>query len=819
MTTPATTTVWHADDHVLARTITSADVQGFFSRNLEIRPGTRTIVFHGHSALGEVPPGTYTLETFAERLAFWNRKAFTAVVIRSEDLPLTIHSGPVLTSDGLLINATAQLTLKVADPALFFANLLGQTAEYSMLQLLDFIQPLLQNAVDAFISARTLLQLRGPEITQLLDANIATSIRAALQRYGLQITLAHTLRISHTRYDELLRTEAEVVLLERENAAAAKLADRQNDSAWQQILKESREQQLEIARRQLSVDKLSSELSETQRRVHLRRELRDAVLSDEFDKLNTAEERVKFMHERGLREMLRADECRQLEDSLRLAGDDRANARRMFLMRLQLEQEHELQILRIDFSSQLEFRRRQAEIDAARRNDDESTRRWRAQLEREVEGAEHQRQEKWKAWRDRRDRFTEYWQAKRTDEIAALLHDTERSRITGDVQLRCAELDNRLKFLAEEQKNQLYTSELARQRALRDFDLETRERQMRLQREQALADDRAKLEIERERARLEREREEIERNDRISDEDRRSKRLQMILEQNRLQDRELLEQRALNEQKQHEREQETKDRETQRRRMIDTDNHARRMEELQFKAELDRLLLEQKNAFELRRIELENLKVSSLAGQSFETLIAASSPEIATRLSDVAIAKINAERDARTAQTQAEAAARTAEAHASAAIAAANATTNTAAVAQNSAEIAQFRAERDAAEARERQARQDHIQSTEAALKRLEQAADRQFHSTLGLAESAIRQQPPAQPAPVIVPPVVIPQGAPAVTVMPTQQPQYNPVHVHPTVHMGAPSGGTPRARFCTQCGNPAAIDHRFCSSCGTKLS
>jgi hypothetical protein len=817
MTTESPGSIWQADDTLLATVQTAADAHGFFSKSLEIRPGTRAVVFDGHASLGEVPPGVYTLKTFAERLVCWNRKAFTAVIMRGEDIPLTISSGFVLTADGHLVEAVAQLTLRISDPALMFANLLGRKTSFSTRQLQDFIQPLLQDALSGFISARAILQLRAPGQTQLLDANLAAGLRSQLERYGLQLTLVHTLRISHPRYDKLLQLESEVVLLRRENAATAEMLDQLNEAGWLKIREEGREQQLEIARRQLKIDRLSDELKQTQERVRLRRELRDAVLADDFDKLNTAEERIQFLHARGLRQLKREDEHRQLEETIRQAGEDRQRARSLLLQRLQMEQDHELQILRIDLAHQLQQRRRQAEIDLVRQNEDEASRRWRAQLEREAEAAEQKRQEQWRAWRDRRTRFIEYWDAKRTDEISRVSHEAELARILGDTALRTAEQEQRLELLKEELQTQRVNADIARQTRLRDFQTETREREAEIRRRQQKEDALLQIEIERARAQLQGEMEKAQRDDKLSDLERRARILQQIHEQERLEAREKAERESRDKQKQAELFNEEREREFQRQQASEAAKHARELEKGRESDQQERLRIELETARQVRMHELRNLLALGLAGQSSQTLIAAF-PEVAHVIAEISIAEINAGRDVSIAKANSEIHAKLAETQSLAAQAIAQAGAMAVRTNQDSAELTQARADRLAAEMREREAHKEHIRSLEEAGRRLEEMTDRQFHSTLGVMERAIEQKPTAQAAPIVVPPVVIPQSQPVVIVPSAQQPQHGNVHVHTVVSPGQCPANDPADSFCTNCGTMRQPAQKFCAACGQPL-
>ena len=72
---------WSVSEDDFAVRVMIPDVKGFFkgltslgSSQLIIEPGTRALVVEDGVLVGEVPPGSYTLESFDERLQFWRKK-------------------------------------------------------------------------------------------------------------------------------------------------------------------------------------------------------------------------------------------------------------------------------------------------------------------------------------------------------------------------------------------------------------------------------------------------------------------------------------------------------------------------------------------------------------------------------------------------------------------------------------------------------------------------------------------------------------------------------------------------------------------------
>ena len=69
---------WTVSKSDFAVKVMIPDLDGFFgripkSRTLVIEPGTRALVIDDGLLIGEIVAGSYTLETFLERLQFWRK--------------------------------------------------------------------------------------------------------------------------------------------------------------------------------------------------------------------------------------------------------------------------------------------------------------------------------------------------------------------------------------------------------------------------------------------------------------------------------------------------------------------------------------------------------------------------------------------------------------------------------------------------------------------------------------------------------------------------------------------------------------------------
>src|SRR5258708_7959270 len=116
---------WNAAPDDFAVRIQVGEAAGFFTKHLTIDPGTRALIVDDGQYVGEVPPGTYTLQSFTERLKLWRSKQAVAILTRQEDVHLELACGNLATAENLVVDAKVRLAVQIEDVALFSHNLMG----------------------------------------------------------------------------------------------------------------------------------------------------------------------------------------------------------------------------------------------------------------------------------------------------------------------------------------------------------------------------------------------------------------------------------------------------------------------------------------------------------------------------------------------------------------------------------------------------------------------------------------------------------------------------------------------------------------------
>lgn len=767
---------------IFARRINIADVPGFFNKPVPIEPGIRAVIIDDGINIGEVPSGTYNFSSFTSRLKdWWNQKQCDAIVVRSEDQLLKLTSGAVLTRDLLCVQFQTQISVKLRDVMIFHQRVMGNCTDYSVQDLQNLLLPRLTDLISGYVRSLSLETLREADATGKLDAWLSDQLALTLQQYGIAFGDVRTLSILHPEYDAELKRRGETVL--RQFAAEtgrmdAKLAD---EAAWDAVRQQDRAQQVRAAAENLDLRQRDQDLANVLRRVEVRSRLRAAVQSDEFSKLETVAQREQFLRSLDREKLLAEDEFQRLQETLRQQAEDREQSRRHLLERLSVLQQLDLDMLADECQHELSRRRRQYELTLTAIDENEADRQWRRQLTNESEQAEHARVERWKAWEHRVRRFRSYWQEKRDDEVQQLLHEVERDRITGDVELQQAHRKNRLQMLEHDMRLREAQTRINEQKIADQYELRRREEQEAF--EKKCREEAAELAHQQavRAAELEQKKRQGELQEHEFRRDAQQASLRAMLEQQQLQ-AEQNHRRKLEWEKLQRR---AKEWETQR-------EHTRQIERQRLEQEIAENQRRDNQAHDLAMARLQNDRFLNARGQSIETLIFMAPPENADKLVVLESARQKAAAEAAAAKAQADAAIAKAQADAAIAraqsdAAAAKAHADAAAATLTSAAIGQKDQELLAA-------KNQHIASIEA-------ASDKRDASTQQLVQKMLDALAPRhQPAP------------------PVQQTQMPVPGTTVVINHAPPNTVAAVEKRCPYCHVTIPADCRFCPKCSGRL-
>ncbi len=468
---------WSAHPDQFAATVQVDDVPGFFSRQLVIEPGTRALIVDQGAFLGEIPPGTYSLETFDERLQFWLRRQATAILIRQEDFALTIEHRHVPTAEHLTVDVTMRLVVQIDDVAQFWTNLMGTRRSFSAEDLREAISPLVQQALWESVGRMSITDITSANARQEFDAQIAKVLTTSMKRYGLRFVQVQTVGIRHEKFDEHRKKLGETWLLKEGLEQTKALDEIYSEEELLRIKKLERDNDLAVLADNVAVDRTEADVSTKKRRIEIRSQLRDAIQSDEFDKITNEEELARFIEQRDKDRLLRREEIEQLQQAYRERKEDRESARNHIVAMLDLERKLEIDSVREQLDHALRTKRLDHEIQLAQQVRSKDNEAWEASLIRERQKADHQREQRDKELAQRREWVRQEAGHRREQEWDDLAHQQRGERLQAEIEVTRQEHINRVTLLETELKRGLDTEQLESEKRRKEWDLEVAQKE------------------------------------------------------------------------------------------------------------------------------------------------------------------------------------------------------------------------------------------------------------------------------------------------------------------------------------------------------
>ncbi len=365
---------WAANPAQFATRIRLDDASGTFASQVVVEPGTRALVIDDGQFLGEVPAGSYTLESFADRLRFWRRKQATVILTRQQELPLSVDAHQLPTVENLLVSVNARLSVQIDDVGLFTRNLMGNRPTYDTEQFRRDILPLLQQALRETVGRNSIAQLQGEDARAKVDAQIQQLLTLALGRYGLRFGQLQRFEVHHGSYAE-----------HRQRQGEQWLAQQAADARLQEIKHQERINDLDLLAENVAADRAEGGLALRLRQISLQRELLAAARDEQFDGLRHEDEVAEFLHQRRKEQLLQDERLAELKSDCQRRSDQQESERRQNLTILELKQKQELAELRADLEYAARVQAKRHEITLALMTDSEANRAWRAQLKQEHE--------------------------------------------------------------------------------------------------------------------------------------------------------------------------------------------------------------------------------------------------------------------------------------------------------------------------------------------------------------------------------------------------------------------------------------------------
>lgn len=445
---------WAVGPNDFAAKVIIPDLNGFFKalptlpkgRTLVIEPGTRALVIDNGVVLGECRGGSYTLESFVERLQFWKNSQVTIVLTREEDVPLEMESPDTPTVDSVCVDVKYRWTIQINDISRFLENLLGAKESLSISELSDALLPITNQAVASVVGRLPYDAIEGPDFPTLLKEGLDAHLESRLTRYGL-------------------------VLSDLQSATVTSDADGLQERRGEQWIR-ARELQMQRAANALESNELRAKLEGIDEKVPVRQQLRDAVKSDELNKHKTKEDFERSLLEIDKQRVLTKEERDELVEAYESRKEDRQQLREHLLATMEFHRERELDELRLDTAHARRQKALEQEIELAKLSNSEEAQQWRHELHREQEHAEHRREQRHAAVKEKWARVREARTQSRDDSWDSILHEQRMEGVRQDLEVAKAERESRVALIQADLRSRLAEESLKVERRQKEWELE-----------------------------------------------------------------------------------------------------------------------------------------------------------------------------------------------------------------------------------------------------------------------------------------------------------------------------------------------------------
>ena len=283
--------IWSAKAEDFAVRMTLGDFPGFFSKQLVVSPGTHALIVDDGTFLGVVPPGTYTLQSFTDKLKFWrSAKKVDVVLTRDDDVRLDFRIEQVPTAEELLVAVRVQLILQIQDVALFAKNLLGNQPSMTLQNITDWFYPIVAQALRESLRQLSIASLTSPDVRPILATAIQDATKTSLLRYGIACIDIHAVEIINEQYNEQRQKTGEIFLLDMSTTQQKKLDEVLDKETLRKIEQREREVELGVLAEHVELDSEEAKNALMLRLNDVRKNRRAAESADQLDELKIRQE-------------------------------------------------------------------------------------------------------------------------------------------------------------------------------------------------------------------------------------------------------------------------------------------------------------------------------------------------------------------------------------------------------------------------------------------------------------------------------------------------------------------------------------------------
>lgn len=466
---------WQVAAHEFAVRVTAADVPGLLEKSVTVEPGTRAVLVRD-GVLGseddlELPPGTYTLQSFRERFGLVPSQQATVVLARMEDVGLDFALEDVATAELVPVGLSLQIGVQLADLVGFLHNFMGPRNEVTQDELADALGPLVERSVRETVGRSPIDEVRGPGFPRRLVDSIDATLQTSFARYGLNfvdVTLAHVRQEGLDAADRLI---GEAAVTEQRLETEEAVGEIERKRRLRMVRARDEERELAILAARAETAGLESKLAARIERIELQGRIRKTLDAERLGKLADEQDLKDELLRIDERRLLRKEELDAIVAGVGERRADREESARHLRDTLAVQRRRELDELRSEVEHAERLRVLDHEMALADRVATKENAEWRRELERERADAEHRRDE-------RRREFDEEWSLnttananQRAEDWEDLLDERRRDEVEGELAVRRAERTRRIALIEREVDVQKSNDQLDRLARVKELNL------------------------------------------------------------------------------------------------------------------------------------------------------------------------------------------------------------------------------------------------------------------------------------------------------------------------------------------------------------
>jgi len=420
---------WLRGETDFAVRIEADDLQHLLRRQLKIEPGTQALFVEGGAVQATIAPGSYTLDTLPQRVREWVsgkvKEQVTILLVDTVPTDLQFNLGGIFTNDPLRIGFTLRMQTEVEQTAKFLINLLRGRERYSIDDLRQYLYPEVVQIAEYWVRQHSAQELaENFPLRAQFEVALEEALKTTFAQTGLRFLQIRAMEFNLEHLDRINGTISKARLMDEELAADMLLAEAEHNTALEttehagkseleldaihkkyQIKTEEAELQFKrdfekLAREQdlIELAKETREVEMEERRVALYARMRQAVMSDKIDEVESMAEFEAFLddvdREKLLREKDKADMLRIWQEE----AEDHQLARAHLLAKLEVERKYEVRAIELKLHTDLDEQALEAELRLERMRTEQlqkiELQRIEYQLQRERMIAEQKRRQK-----------------------------------------------------------------------------------------------------------------------------------------------------------------------------------------------------------------------------------------------------------------------------------------------------------------------------------------------------------------------------------------------------------------------------------------